>query len=151
MNGFLATLDNISTPPVNGLSTTGNVLWPSPFFTQTYTPDEQEARYRLFGDCPTRFTTFAKAIQLLWLVEDSVLSDAILETDPVITYANQLIGQLEGVATDDLKAATQAIAQLPYMKTSILDDDLREVWEHALSPVDKVATFIVHFGRKYAG
>ena len=149
MNGFLASLDNNATAPVNGMSTTGNVLWPSPFLVQTYTDAEQEIQVRLFGACPTRFIRFAKSIQLLWLVEDSVLSSSILETDPAITYANQLTGQLEGVSATYLTAATDALAQLDYMQPGILENDLREVWETALTPADKLAAFVVHFGRKY--
>lgn len=150
MNGFLAALDNNATPPVNVSSTTGNVLWPSPFLVQVYTTAEAEVQARLFGDCPTRFIRFAKAIQLLWAVEDSVLATAIDAVDPSITYRAQLVGQLEGVAGSSLSAVSDALAQLQYMQSDILEADLLRVWEHSITPVDKLAAFIVHFGRKHA-
>jgi hypothetical protein len=149
MNGFLATLDNNATPPVNGLSTTGNVLWPSPFLVQAYTQAEAEVQTRLFGDCPTRFSRFAKAIQLLWLVEDSVLADSIAAADPSITYRAQLVGQLTGVATAYLHAVNDALAQLPTMQSDVLEPDLREVWENTVTPADRLAAFVVHFGRMH--
>lgn len=150
MNGFLAALDNNATAPVNGSSTTGDVLWPAPFLVQTYTTAEAEVQTRLFGDCPTRFVRFAKAIQLLWLVEDSVLVESIVETDPSITYRAQLTGQLTGVYIGYLQAVSDALAQLEFMQPDILEADLREVWEHSITPADKLAAFVVHFGRKYA-
>lgn len=150
MNGFLAALDNNATPPVNGLSTTGNVLWPTPFLAQSYTSTESEIQTRLFGDCPTRFVRFAKAIQLLWLVEDSVLSDSIAAVDPVITYSAQLDGQLVGVNANYLHAVSDALSQLVHMQPDVLSADLRNVWEHSITPADKLAAFVVHFGRKHA-
>jgi hypothetical protein len=117
---------------------------------QIYTVQEQEAQARLFGDCPSRFIRFAKAIQLLWLVEDSVLVDSIERVDPSITYRAQLVGQLTGVLPAYLHAATDALAQLPFMSPSILETELHEVWEHSVTPVDKLAAFVVHFGRKHA-
>jgi hypothetical protein len=150
MNGFLAALDNIATAPVNVMSTTGNVLWPTPFLVQTYTAAEEAEQTRLFGNCPTRFVRFAKAIQLLWLVEDSVLAAAIAEVDSVITYRDQLIGQLTDVDPLYLHAVSDALGQLPFMQESILDQDLRAVWEKSITPADRLATFVVHFGRKHA-
>ncbi len=149
MNGFIAALDNNATPPVNPLSTTGNVLWPSPFLVQAYTQEERELQTRLFGDCPTRFDRFAKTIQLLWLVEDSVLASSIEARDPSITYRAQLVGQLEGVTASQLHAVTDALAQLPFMKPTILEADLREVWGASVTPADRLAAFVVHFGRMH--
>lgn len=151
MNGFLAALDNISSAPVNGLSTTGNVVWPSPFLVRSYSIAENEVRVRLFGDCPTRFIHFVKSIQLLWLVEDSVLSAAIAQTDPSITYTRaQLVGQFEGIATDYRYAVRDALAQLPGINPDILEEDLRRVWDASITPADKLAACVVHFGRMYA-
>jgi hypothetical protein len=152
MNGFLAALDNTATAPVNPASTTGNVAWPSPFYTRVYSPKEAELNRRLFGNCPTRIVRFVKAIQLLWLVEDSVLSSKILATDRKITYNRaQLIGQLESVSSAYKKAASGALMQLPFMDVSeILSQELQSVWDSALTPVDKVAAVVVHFGMKNA-
>ena len=150
MNGFLAALDNNATPPVNPFSLSGNVVWPSPFLVQTYTPAETIAQTRLFGDCPTRLIRFVKAIQLLLLVEDSVLSSSIALADPTITYENQLQGQAAGVDPSYLNAVSDALGQMPNLDPSILPDDLLQVWKNALCNADKLATFVVYFGRKNA-
>lgn len=156
MNGFLAALDNNATPPVNPGSPTGNVVWPSPFHVQVYTPLEVELQARLFGNCPARLDRFAKAIQLLWVVEESVLVDRIKATDPTITYDSahfgtpQLVGQLNWIDPAYLHATTDALAQLPWLNVSMLAPDLKYVWEHALNDVDKLAAVVTHFGSKYA-
>lgn len=150
MNGFLAALDNTATPPINGASTTGDVLWPDPFLVQSYTQQEAALQVQLFGDCPTRLIRFVKAIQLLWLVEDSFLAYTIAVVDPVITYREQLVGQLTSVDPAYLHAASDALAQLSFMAPDVLESDVRAVWENSVTPADKLAAFVVHFGRKYA-
>lgn len=151
MNGFLAALDNISTPPVNPSSLTGDIPWPSPFKVQTYEPWESELYVRIFGNSPTRFIHFAQAIQLMWAVQDSVLAHVILRTDPTITYDDrQLVGQFEGVSTDYRKTTGIALTQLPNMDVSRLPGEYAEVWKNALSPVDKLAAVVAYFGAKYA-
>jgi hypothetical protein len=36
------------------------------------------------------------------------------------------------------------------MQPAVLETDLHEVWEHSITPADKLAAFVVHFGRKHA-
>lgn len=149
MNQFLAGLDNIATPPVNGSSTTGNVIWPSPFYTRIYTPYEQATRARLFGYVPDRLTNFIKAIQLLWLVEDSVCAPYITSRDPVITYThNQLIGQFAGISSTYEYAIDQALVQFPEIDGNQLplSPDLLSIWTNALSTGDRLAAVVTHFG-----
>lgn len=152
MNGFLAALDNNATAPVNPSSTVGDVVWPSPFYVHTFTPAEAELQVRLFGNTSTRLSRFVKSIQLLWLVEDSVLSSYIRSTDPIITYDNaQLVGQFEGVSGDERLAIDEALAQLPFMRVDgVISNELRDVFDTALSPADRLAAVVVHFGSKYA-
>jgi len=149
MNKFLATLDNISTPPVSGTSTTGNVIWPSPFYTRVYTQYEQETRARLFGYVPDRFTNFVKAIQLLWLVEDSICAPYIMSQDPVITYTHdQLVGQFNGISQTYEYAIDEALVQFPEIDGNQLplSQDLLGIWTNALSRGDRLAAIVTHFG-----
>ncbi len=149
MNKFLATLDNTSTPPVSGSSTTGNVIWPSPFYTRVFTQYEQEVRARLFGYVPNRFTNFVKAIQLLWLVEDSICAPYITSQDPVITYTHaQLVGQFAGISQTYEYAIDEALVQFDEIDGNQLplSQDLLAIWTNALSRGDRLAAIITHFG-----
>lgn len=148
MNRFLATLDNDPVQPVNPLATTGQVLWPTPFFTVTDTTYEGIVRATIFGGYSTRLEHFAIAVQLLWVVEESVLVDTIKTVDKDISYTRaQLINQLTGVTITD--AATKALATLPTINGEVLlTGTLRDTWQTAMSDFDKLAAIICHFGSK---
>lgn len=149
MNRFLASLDNNATAPVNPSSTTGDIPWPSPFYVHTFTVNETIARTALFGTTASRLLNFTTAIQLLWVVENSVISAVIAETDPVITYTEaQLVGQFEGVANENRQAASLALVVTIDFVPDFLSDDLANVYYKALSRYDRLAALIAHFGTK---
>ena len=95
INSFLVTLHNNATPPVNAMSNVGNVLWPSALRIKTYTGAAATAARILFNELPTSsFDHFLAAIQFLWVVQESVCADTILEDDSRISYSqDQLVGQ----------------------------------------------------------
>lgn len=149
MNGFLVTLDNNATPPVNGSSVVGNVLWPAVYAPRTFNADETAARAILFGTPSSRLLNFTTAIQLLWVVENSVLKDRIVDYDPLITYSDtQLVGQFAGVALSDRQVVSTALASFDTIPFSFLADDLMQVYANSLSRLDRLAAIIVHFGTK---
>jgi hypothetical protein len=148
MNRFLATLDNNPAQPVNGLATTGQVLWPSPFYVVTDTAYEGIVRSMLFGGYSTRLEQFAIAVQLLWVVEESVLVNTIEAVDKDISYTReQLTDQITGVTITD--TATKALANLEFINgEELLSGSLRDTWQTAFSDFDKLAAIICHFGSK---
>jgi hypothetical protein len=149
MNRFLASLDNNATPPVNPSSTTGNVPWPSPFYVHTFTAGETTARTALFGSPATRLLNFTTAIQLLWVVEHSVISSVIAETDPVITYTEtQLVGQFAGVGDENRQVTSLALISTIDFVPDFLSDRLANVYYKSMSRYDRLAALIAHFGMK---
>jgi len=152
INSFLVTLVNNPTPPVNGSSVVGNVLWPAIYRTQTYTPVEAGARGLLFADDGDYLHTFLTAIQMLFLVESSVVSNQIYADDPRTSYSRaQLLGQFEGV--DPLVYSYQAggrlLAALPEIPAeNFLSGDLLLAYRSSLAATDRLAAIIAHFGRR---
>ncbi len=147
LNSFLAYLDNNATPPSTA-STDGQVIWPV-FTVKTFTANEQVARDLLFTQGASRTVHFTEAISLLWIVDNSVVSSYITRDDPRITYTNtQLLSQFTGIAVSALTRASVAIGQLDTMRAqSFLTDELLDTYIRALSPLDKLAAVIAHFGK----
>ena len=108
-------------------------------------------RTRLYGECPTRFIHFTRSIQLLWLVQNSVLTDVITRTDPLITYGDQqLSGQFNGISETYRDTVALALAQMSNMDVTNLPDEYLAVWNTALSKADRLAAVVAYFGAKYA-
>ncbi len=149
INSFLATLHNDDTPPVSGSSTTGDVLWPSPLTVKTYTGAAALANIILFEN-QSGFNHFLTAIQLLWVVQESVLADQILVDDPRVSYnEQQLLGQFEDASGYDLQQISRIISRfddIPALQF-LVGDDLH-VYRSALSRLDKLAAIICFFGRR---
>jgi hypothetical protein len=94
------------------------------------------------------FDEFLIAIQLLWVVENSVCADKILTDDPRISYNHaQLVGQFSGITTHDNQHTTKVLGSLETLQplTFILDT-LKPIYRSSLSASDKLACVITHFG-----
>lgn len=147
INSFLVSLQNSATPPVNGASTVGNVLWPDPVAVKIYTGAPQLADELLFQGETDNLARFLLAIQYLWLVQESVCADKITQDDTRITYTDtQLKGQFIG-ETGWEQATTRALALLEdFSPLEYLTGDLLEIYRSSLSPTDKLAAVICYFG-----
>lgn len=150
INSFLATLHNDATPPINGSSTTGDVLWPNPYTVKTYTGVALLANNILFDNQSDAFKHFLTAIQLLWVVEESVLADQIVVDDPRVSYNEaQLLGQFVGVTGYELQQISRILDQFESIPaTQFLTGDYLHVYRSALSRLDKLAAVICFFGRR---
>ncbi len=149
INSFLATLHNSATAPTNDESTVGDVLWPDPYTVKTYTGPAVLANNILFAN-QTGLEHFLTAIQLLWVVEESVLADQILVDDPRISYnEQQLLGQFVELPDYDLQQISRIISrfdELPALQ--YLTGEYLHVYRSALSRLDKLAAVICFFGRR---
>ena len=150
INSFLVTLYNDGTQPTNPSSAVGDVLWPSNYLAATRTPAEQLADRILFDGQPAGLTRFLTAIQLLWVVEESVVADRITADDPRISYTTeQLVGQFINQPTYDTQAVSGAVTQLARMNPlAFLTGELLTVYRSALSPMDRLAAVIAHLGAR---
>ena len=150
INSFLVTLYNDGTQPTNASSVVGNVLWPDSYLPRSFTADEQLANRILFDGHAASLTRFLVAIQLLWVVEESVVADRITADDPRISYTpEQLKGQFVNQPTYDTQQISRAVKQLTNMQpTAFLSGDLLTVYRSSLSPLDKLAAVIAHFGAR---
>lgn len=148
INSFLVTLVNSQTQPTNPSSTTGNVLWPSNVQVRTYTGDELLAYNQLFDAETDPLFKFLRAIQLLWVVEESVCADSITQDDPRVTYTReQLVGQFENTPSFDRQQVSrllQSLSTIPAL--SYLTGDRLRIYRSALSRLDQLAAIICHFG-----
>lgn len=147
INSFLATLHNSPTPPVNPQSTAGDIVWPSPFPARDYTPEEMGVVLWLLGQ-PGDFNHFLASVQLLMLVEQSVLASHILADDPRITYdRTQLLGQFEDTTFNRSRVST-LLGSMP-ATPSFLNQELAEVYRNGIG-IERLAALVVHFGRRNA-
>ena len=147
INSFLVTLTNSQTAPVNPSSTTGNVLWPDNVLVKPYTGAAALAEAILFNNETVLLNRFLIAIQLLWVVEDSVLSATITQDDPRISYTReQLLGQFNAVVYDP-QQITRILTSFDDIRAlEFLQGDLLETYRSALSRMDKLAAIIAYFG-----
>lgn len=153
INSFLVTLHNSATPPVNASSSTGDILWPANYLVKDYAGDSEQANIVLFGGyTPADFNHFLIAIQLLWVVEESVLADTIFEDDTRITYdRTQLEGQFTDIAPSvferqQISRILQNFDSIPALR--FLTGDLLDVYRSALSRLDKLAAVVAYFGKR---
>lgn len=150
INSFLATLHNSATPPTNPSSVVGDVLWPAPYTPKVYTGPAQLANNLLFDNQTDPLFHFLTAIQLLWVVQESVLVDRIVLDDVHTSYNQiQLIGQF--IDTDDYDR--QQISRILGIWESIpalqfLTGDLLHVYRSSLSRMDRLAAVICYFGNR---
>lgn len=150
INSFLVSLYNSGTAPTNPSSTVGDVLWPGTVQVKTYTGNEELAERILFdGVAAPSLDRFLTAIQLLWVVQDSVLVNHITADDPRVTYTDeQLIGQFEG-ATHDNQQVTRVLGEIASASPlTFLGGELLSTYRTALSPLDRLAAVICHFGKR---
>lgn len=146
INSFLVKLTNTASAPTNPSSTTGDIVWPSPYTVITYTADEQRVRQLLFAGCASDLQILLTAIQLVWLVDSSVLSPYLVKDDQRITYTDgQLLGQYAS-ATYDKQHTTQLLRTVPDCSNIFTDAYLREVYGATYSPLDRLAAVVCHFG-----
>lgn len=147
INSFLVHLQNSETPPVNPLSTTGDILWPDNVRVRTYTGTEAIANDILFAGEVDSLARFLLAIQLLWVVEDSVRANTILAHDPRITYTRrQLAGQFAEQAGFEQHVSHQLQNLDRLQALSFLQGDNLRVYRTALSDHDRLACVVAHFG-----
>lgn len=150
INSFLVTLHNSATQPTNPSSLVGDVLWPSPYTPKVYTGAEQLANTLLFDGEADPLFHFLTAIQLLWVVQESVLVDQILLNDVRTSYnETQLIGQFEDTPTYDRQQISRILQiwdSIPALQ--FLTGDLLHVYRSSLSRMDQLAAVICFFGRR---
>jgi hypothetical protein len=147
INSFLVTLTNTETPPVNPNSTGGNVLWPDNVLVKTYTGPAELARTVLFDNESDDLKRFLTAIQLLWVVENSVLAPLITADDPRISYTKeQLLGQftMAVYTPQQISRILGSFDDIPALQ--FLQGDLLVTYRSALSRMDKLAAIISYFG-----
>ncbi len=150
INSFLVTLQNDATPPVNPSSEVGDVLWPDPYTPKVYTGPALLTNTLLFNSETDDLFHFLTAIQLLWVVQESVLADQILLDDPRISYNQaQLVGQFEDTSDYDRQQISRILGlweSLPALQ--FLEGDLLHVYRSSLSRMDRLAAIICYFGRR---
>jgi len=150
-NSFIVMLTNESTQPTAlGTPSFGQILWPAPVATRTYTGAALLAQAVLFQGTASAGARLLRAIELLWLVEESVLVDTITADDPVTTYTpEQLVGYFSGVSEVDYprQAVSSILTQLDQLNaTAFLTGELLATYRGALSPTDKLAAVVAYFG-----
>lgn len=150
INSFLATLHNSATPPTNPSSTVGDVLWPDPYTAKVYTGQALLANNLLFANEPNALKHFLTAIQLLWVVQESVLADQILVDDPRTSYTEaQLVGQFVSTPTFDRQQISRILSQWDSIQgTQFLTGEYLHIYRSALSRMDRLAAVICYFGRR---
>ncbi len=151
INSFLVSLHNTQTQPVNPSSTTGDLTWPANVKPKTYTGPAVLAEQILFaGFTPADFEHFLIAIQLLWVVQESVCADRITLDDTRITYnQDQLVGQFEGYTTFDYQNTSRVLQQFTDIPAlQFLEGDLREIYRSSLCKLDRLAAVISYFGAR---
>lgn len=149
INSFLVSLHNSATPPTNPASTVGDVLWPSPYKAKVYTGAASAANDILFDRETNALKHFLTAIQLLWVVQDSVCADTIFSDDPRVSYnEDQLLGQFESVVRDDQQISRILQRFDDIHALEFLTGDLLSVYRTALSRTDKLAAVISYFGKR---
>lgn len=149
INSFLVTLQNSGTQPTNPSSVVGDVFWPDPVSVKTYTGDAAVGEEVLFAGETDNLARFLLAIQLLWVVEESVLADTITADDPRITYTrDQLVGQFEGQSGFEQHISSLLSDFGVIDALDFLDGDLLFTYRAALSPLDKLAAVVVFYGRR---
>lgn len=149
INSFLVSLHNNATPPVNVSSTTGSVLWPSNVNVRSYNGPSALAQTILFGGVPTSsFDHFLGAIQLLWVVEESVCADTITADDPLISYnREQLIGQFVGNSSANRQSLSRILQQFDSIPArEFLSGRLLHLYRSSLAKIDRLAAVITYFG-----
>lgn len=150
INSFLVTLVNDGTPPVNPMSQVGDVLWPGIYLPKSYGSVEESVIETLYSSDGDYLHDFLTAIQMLFVVESSVMAATITQDDPKISYNRvQLLGQFEGVdpLTYSYQQTDRMIAALPSIPGELfLTGDALQVFRSALSPIDRLAAVISHFG-----
>ena len=150
INSFLVTLYNNATQPTNPLSEVGDIAWPQTYLPRTYTPAEQEALAILFGPyAAVGLPRFLAAIQLLFVVQESVCADLITVDDRRITYTQaQLAGQFNGVlvGTYDPKHISNVMKNAQFINTSFLTGRLLGVNTSSLCATDRLSAVIAHLG-----
>jgi len=149
INSFLVTLQNSGTQPTNPSSAVGDVFWPDPVYVKTYTGDAAVGEEVLFGGEVDTLLRFLYAIQLLWVVEESVLANTITVDDTRVTYTReQLVGQFEAQTGFEQHVST-VLSHLDHIEAlNFLDGELLEVYRSSLSPLDQLAAIIVFYGRR---
>ena len=146
INSFLVSLHNSGTAPVNPSSLVGDVLWPDPVELKTYSGAAAVADGILFNGT-TGFDRFLIAIQLLWVVEESVLADTITYDDRRVTYTRaQLAGQFIDQSGYDQQVSRVLDSFSEIKALDFLQDYLLSVYRSALSPLDRLAAVIAEFG-----
>jgi hypothetical protein len=149
INSFLVTLHNDATQPTNPSSTVGDVLWPNPYKVKVYTGSADLANQILFDRETNALKHFLTAIQLLWVVQESVCADTILVDDPRVSYTQeQLLGQFESVTRDDQQISRILQRFGDIQALDFLEGDLLEVYRSSLSRMDKLAAVISYFGQR---
>jgi len=92
---------------------------------------------------------FTTAIQLLWVVENSVLAARIVQIDPIVTYTeSQLIAQFSGVDSVHKQAVTAALVSITNLRADFLPTELASIYQSAFSKYDKLAALVTYFGTK---
>lgn len=149
INSFLVSLHNSATPPTNPASVVGDVLWPDPYRVKVYTGAAILANQVLFNNEANALKHFLTAIQLLWVVEESVHADTITTDDLRISYTQvQLLGQFESV-TYDAQQISRILQRLSDIQAlEFLTGDLLLSYRSSLSPMDKLAAIIAFFGSR---
>jgi len=150
INSFLVTLYNDGTQPTNPSSTVGDVLWPDNYLPRSFNAAEQLANRLLFDGQSVGIARFLIAIQMLWVVEESVVEDRILADDPRVSYtAEQLVGQFANQPTYDTQQVSRVVTQLERMNPlAFLSGELLTVYRSALSRLDRLAAIVAHFGAR---
>lgn len=154
INSFLVTLHNTQTAPVNPSSLTGEIMWPANVLPRAYTGPALLAQRILFAGYGTAdFEHFLIAIQLLWVVEESVCADRIMLDDSRVTYNRaQLLGQFEGYASFDYQNTSRILRQFNDLQAArFLTGDLLEIYRSALCTLDRLAAVISYFGARDGG
>jgi len=149
INSFLVTLHNSETQPTNPSSEVGDVLWPDTYLPKTFNTDEAIAEKILFDGEADALRHFLRAIQMLWVVENSVHANTIFQDDPRTSYTQeQLEGQFKGTVLEkqQISRILGCIDKIP--ATKFLSGELLETFRFALSPMDRLAAVIAHFGKR---
>jgi len=152
INSFLVTLHNSATQPVNPSSLTGDVEWPANYLPKAYTGQAAVANSVLFDGEADPLKHFLTAIQLLWVVQESVLADSVVADDTRISYTEtQLLGQFEDVVYDR-QQVTRVLSQFDQLRgTDFLTGELAEIYRSSLSRMDQLAAVITYFGLRDNG
>lgn len=147
INSFLVTLCNTQIPPVNPLALS-SVYWPDQVLVRDYTQEEQRDLQILLQGHMTGLPRLLAAIQLLWVVENSVRADTILKDDPRITYT---LSQLQDQFFDQPgfeQHTSKVLAQLDLLRPyPYLSPENTEGFQ-AVCPLDRLASVIAHFGAR---